>query len=100
MAGVTCDGIDPTKEKAAAVLSMDAALSSLKRECVEKGPDYKEVQHQRATEIRLMKELGLTLPDCPEASRWPKPAKLTNHHGRTDTRSGRATRRRRTRSSI
>jgi capsid protein len=41
---------------------MDAALSSLKRECVEQGPDYEEVQHQRETEIRLMKKLGLTLP--------------------------------------
>jgi hypothetical protein len=29
----------------------------------EQGPDYEEVLHQRATEIRLMKELGLQLPD-------------------------------------
>ena len=44
-------------------MGMDAALSTLKRECAEQGLDYEEVLHQRATEIRLMKELGLTLPD-------------------------------------
>ncbi|MBC8726570.1 hypothetical protein F6X37_35240 [Paraburkholderia sp. 31.1] len=42
---------------------MDGALSTLKRECAEQGLDYEEVLHQRAMEIRLMKELGLELPD-------------------------------------
>ena len=42
---------------------MDAALSTLKRDCAEQGLDYEEVLHQRANEIRLMKELGQELPD-------------------------------------
>ncbi|WP_429322779.1 hypothetical protein [Paraburkholderia sp. GAS448] len=42
---------------------MDAALSTPKRECAEQGLDYGEVLHQRAMEIRLMKELGHELTD-------------------------------------
>jgi len=61
--GVARGWIDPTKEKAGAVIGMDAALSTLKRECAEQGLDYEELLHQRANEIRLMKELGLELPD-------------------------------------
>ncbi|MGF6968128.1 lambda family phage portal protein [Paraburkholderia sp. WC7.3g] len=61
--GVARGWIDPTKEKAGAVMGMDAALSTLKRECAEQGLDYEEVLHQRANEIRLMRELGLELPD-------------------------------------
>ncbi|WP_175950371.1 phage portal protein [Burkholderia sp. BCC0405] len=61
--GVARGWIDPTKERAGAVMGMDAALSTLKRECAEQGLDYEEVLHQRAAEIRLMKELGLELPD-------------------------------------
>ncbi|WP_028210771.1 phage portal protein [Paraburkholderia mimosarum] len=61
--GVARGWIDPTKEKAGAVMGMDAAISTLKRECAEQGLDYEEVLHQRANEIRLMHELGLTPPD-------------------------------------
>jgi capsid protein len=61
--GVARGWIDPTKEKAGAVMGMDATLSTLKRECAEQGLDYEEVLHQRAMEIRRMKELGLDLPD-------------------------------------
>ncbi|WP_268963371.1 phage portal protein [Paraburkholderia nemoris] len=61
--GVARGWIDPAKEKAGAVMGMDAALSTLKRECAEQGLDYEKVLHQRAMEIRLMKELGLELPD-------------------------------------
>ncbi|MGF6792762.1 phage portal protein [Paraburkholderia sp. 35.1] len=61
--GVARGWIDPTKEKAGAVMGMDAALSTLKRECAEQGLDYEEVLHQRAMEIKLMNELGLPLPD-------------------------------------
>jgi lambda family phage portal protein len=61
--GVARGWIDPTKERAGAVMGMDAALSTLKRECAEQGLDYEEVLHQRAAEIRLMEELGLDLPD-------------------------------------
>lgn len=61
--GVARGWIDPTKERAGAVMGMDAALSTLKRECAEQGLDYEEVLHQRAAEIRLMRELDLDLPD-------------------------------------
>jgi lambda family phage portal protein len=61
--GVARGWIDPTKERAGAVMGMDAALSTLKRECAEQGQDYEEVLHQRAMEIKLMKELGLQPPD-------------------------------------
>lgn len=54
--GVARGWIDPTKERAGAVMGMDAALSTLKRECAEQGLDYEEVLHQRAAEIRLMEE--------------------------------------------
>ncbi|WP_233873578.1 hypothetical protein [Paraburkholderia adhaesiva] len=61
--GVARGWIDPTKEHAGAVMGMDAALSTLKRECAEQGLDDEEVLHQRAAEIRLILKLGLTLPD-------------------------------------
>jgi len=44
-------------------MGRDAALSTLKRECAEQGPDYEEALQQRANEIRSMKELGLDLLD-------------------------------------
>ena len=66
--GVARGWIDPTKERAGAVMGMDAALSTLKRECAEQGLDYEEVLHQRAAEIRLMDELGLELPDWAAAT--------------------------------
>jgi lambda family phage portal protein len=61
--GVARGWIDPTKERAGAVMGMDAALSTLRSECAEQGKDWEEVLHQRQTEIRLMEELGLDLPD-------------------------------------
>lgn len=61
--GVARGWIDPTKEKAGAVMGMDAALSTLKRECAEQGLDWEEVIHERAIEIKQIKALGLPLPD-------------------------------------
>ncbi|EEA04151.1 hypothetical protein BH160DRAFT_0583 [Burkholderia sp. H160] len=46
---------------------MEAVLSTLKRELVEQGGDYEEVLHQRANEIRLMKEGALRCPTRLEA---------------------------------
>jgi capsid protein len=57
--GVALGWIDPTREKAGGVMGMDAALSTLKPECAEQGHDYEEVLHQRANEMRLVKERGL-----------------------------------------
>jgi lambda family phage portal protein len=79
--GVARGWIDPTKEKAGAVMGMDAAISTLKRECAEQGLDFEEVLHQRASEIRLMKDLGLNPPTwagevaAAEAAR-PEPAPI------------------------
>ena len=55
--------IDPVKERAGAILGMDGGLSTLKDECNQQGTDYEEVLHQRAVEVKLFKELGLTLPE-------------------------------------
>ena len=51
--------VDPVKEAQAAVLRMEAGISTLKRECAEQGLDYREVLAQRAREIKEMEELGI-----------------------------------------
>ncbi|TAL89277.1 MAG: phage portal protein [Candidimonas sp.] len=61
--GVARGWVDPVKEKQGAVLGMDAALSTLKRECAEQGMDYEEVIQQRAVEVRQFKEAGLPPPN-------------------------------------
>jgi capsid protein len=75
-------------------MGMDAALSTLKSECAEQGLDYEEVLHQRATEIRLMKELELTLPDWRAAWRWLNRGKRQSHRLRNDAPSSQARRQR------
>ena len=54
--------IDPVKEAQAAVLRMDAGLSTLKQECAEQGLNWKKVVAQRAIERARFKELGLPPP--------------------------------------
>jgi lambda family phage portal protein len=54
--------IDPVKEAQAAVLRMDAGLSTLKQECAEQGLNWKKVVAQRAIERARFKELGLPYP--------------------------------------
>lgn len=61
--GVARGWIDPTKERAGAVMGMDPELSTLMRACAKQGFDYEEMLRQRATKIRLLKELGLELPN-------------------------------------
>lgn len=54
---------DPVKEKAGAILGMDAGLSTLEEESSDlAGRDWREVLDQRAIEIDRMKELGIPLP--------------------------------------
>lgn len=60
--GVARGWIDPVKEKQGAILGMDGALSTLKRECAEQGLDSEEVIQQRAVEVRQFQEAGLQLP--------------------------------------
>ena len=54
--------IDPTKEAQAAVLRMDAGLSTLEQECAEQGLDWEEVVAQREVERRRFIQLGLPFP--------------------------------------
>lgn len=55
--------IDPVKEKAGAVMGMDAGLSTLMSEAAEQGNDWEEVLDQRAIEVKKFKDLGLQLPE-------------------------------------
>jgi capsid protein len=54
--------IDPVKEAQAAVLRMDAALSTGEAESADQGGDFEENLDQRAREINMMKERGIPLP--------------------------------------
>lgn len=54
--------IDPVKEAQAAVLRMDAGLSTLRQECAEQGLDYEEVIAQRALEVKMFRKAGLNPP--------------------------------------
>jgi lambda family phage portal protein len=54
--------IDPVKEAQAAVLRMDAGLSTLRQECAEQGLQWKKVLAQRAIERSRFKELNLPYP--------------------------------------
>jgi lambda family phage portal protein len=61
--GVARGWVDPVKEKQGAILGMDGALSTLKKECAEQGLDYEEVIQQRAVEIKQFREAGLPPPN-------------------------------------
>ncbi len=54
--------VDPVKEAQAAVLRMDAGLSTLENECAEQGLDWNEVVDQRAIERGRFDQLGLPHP--------------------------------------
>lgn len=51
--------VDPVKEARAAVMRIEAGLSTLEMECAEQGLDYEEVIEQRAAEKRLLESHGL-----------------------------------------
>jgi lambda family phage portal protein len=51
--------VDPVKEAQAAVLRMEAGLSTLQQEAAEQGLDWEEVLEQRKREIEMMDDLGL-----------------------------------------
>lgn len=60
--------VDPVKEANAAVIRMQAGLSTLEAECAEQGTDWEEVLHQQARENALRRELGLPIPDFAKIS--------------------------------
>ncbi len=70
--------VDPLKERAGAVLGLDAGFSTLEQECAEQGMDWEENLDQRAREIDAMKKRGLPMPDWaggsgPLASKTERP---------------------------
>jgi lambda family phage portal protein len=75
--------IDPVKEAQAAVLRMDAGLSTLENECAEQGLDYMDVIPQRGHERKLFDQYDLPHPkwmgekgdttDASDAARKPQP---------------------------
>ncbi len=52
--------VDPTKEAAAQRMRLNNHTTTLAAECARDGQDYMSVLRQRAKELRLMKELGLS----------------------------------------
>ena len=61
--GVGRGWVDETKEAAGAVMRMEGGLSTLKDEAKMQGRDWEEVIQQRAIEVKMFKEAGLTLPE-------------------------------------
>lgn len=60
--------VDPQKEAAAAILRLQAGLSTLEQECADQGLDYEEVLHQRRRELDLMEQLRLPAPSWIEVA--------------------------------
>jgi lambda family phage portal protein len=54
--------IDPTKEAQAALMRMDAGISTGEAETADQGGDFEENLDQRAREIKMMKDRGIPLP--------------------------------------
>jgi len=63
--------IDPTKEAQAALMRIDASISTLENEASEQGLDWEEVLQQRKREYDRMKELGLPEPTWAVISNKP-----------------------------
>lgn len=55
--------VDPVKEAQAAVIRMNAGLSTLEKECAEQGDDYEEVLDQRALERQMLIDRHLPIND-------------------------------------
>jgi lambda family phage portal protein len=51
--------VDPTKEAQAAIMRMDAGISSLQKESAEQGHDWEELAEQQAFERKRYADLGL-----------------------------------------
>lgn len=57
--------VDPVKEAQAAVIRMNAGLSTMEKECADQGDDYEEVLDQLAVERNMKIARGLPLSDDP-----------------------------------
>lgn len=55
--------VDPTKEANAQTTRLSSCVTNLMIECGKSGLDWEEVMQQRAREINLAKELGITIDD-------------------------------------
>ena len=72
--------VDPSKEATAQEKRLANNTTTLAAECAKDGRDYMSVLHQRAKEIRLMKQLGIPIageepaetPTEPEDGSEPK----------------------------
>ncbi len=51
--------VDPVKEAQAALIRIQAGLSTMEKECAEQGEDYEEILDQQAIEMAMRKERGL-----------------------------------------
>lgn len=51
---------DPVKEAQAAGLRIEMGISTLEKECAEQGDDYEEIMDQRAIELRMASDRGLS----------------------------------------
>lgn len=76
--------VDPVKEAQAAVLRMNAGLSTMEAECAEQGLDYEEVMDQQAVEKRMKEERGLNTAPVP-ISKKSGLAGATNPANTTDS---------------
>lgn len=68
--GASRGQIDELKETQAAVLRINAGLSTLEIECARLGEDFREILNQQAREMKMKKSLGLTMdlnPNKPSA---------------------------------
>jgi len=72
--------VDPVKEAQAAVLRMNAGLSTMEAECAEQGLDYEEVLDQQAVEKRMKEERGLST----EQVKLTKPKATTDQPDQQD----------------
>jgi len=52
-------GVDEGKEATAAALRVANHMSSLSRECADKGADFEEIAFERAEELMLQEQLGI-----------------------------------------
>jgi lambda family phage portal protein len=77
--GASRGQVDELKETQAAILRINAGLSTLEKECASLGEDFREVFEQRAREQKLAKSLGLTLGG--EAT---KPGTMSSQRGTSD----------------
>ena len=66
--------VDPSKEAAAQEKRLANNTTTLAAECAKDGRDYMSVLHQRAKELKLMKQLGIPIAGEEPAETPTEPA--------------------------